>query len=215
MRSSRSVEAMKLAVVAFVLLGACSKSEGADPGPGSAAPGASRPDQAPPPDPEPPSLAEQIEAKSSAADAFRFARPHMTDTYDATSKGAFLFAQWAAAHLRWGDVHVERDETSPARVRKDADAERGKRMCYSGRIVQIARTDLVAGRRVFMGLLLARRMQIFHFLAAGSTGDLVENSRARFCGFVTGTYDYSNSGGGSSHAVELVGMFKLPENVGR
>lgn len=50
--------------------------------------------------------------------------------------------------------------------------------------------------------------------SVSSTGRLVEDSRARLCGFVTGKYSYSNSGGGSSHAVQLVGMFKLPENTG-
>lgn len=29
---------------------------------------------------------------------------------------------------------------------------------------------------------------------------------------VTGNYDYSNSAGGTGHAVDLVGMFDLPEN---
>ncbi len=53
---------------------------------------------------------------------------------------------------------------------------------------------------------------IYRFLAAGSSGTLVPQSYGRFCGVVTGTYDYSNSGGGTGHAVEMVGMFDLPEN---
>lgn len=205
---------MKCVVVAMLLACslACSKSD--EEAPTHSAPGLSRAESPEPePAPEPPSLAEQIESKTSAAEAVRFALPHMEDRFDQTSTGALLLAQWAAGHLRWGDVHVERDETSPARIKKDADSERGKRMCYSGRIIQIAKTDLVAGRSVFVGLMMARRYNIIHFLAAGSTGDLVEKSRARFCGFVTGRYSYSNSGGGSSHAVQMVGMFKLPENI--
>jgi hypothetical protein len=98
-------------------------------------------------------------------------------------------------------------------VKKDAEAERGRRLCYSGRIIQIARAELGDGRYVFVGLLMTSRRDIFHFLAAGSTGALVEDSRARICGFVTGAYSYSNSGGGSSHAVQVVGMFRLAENL--
>jgi hypothetical protein len=30
---------------------------------------------------------------------------------------------------------------------------------------------------------------------------------------VTGRIDYSNSGGGTTHAIQLVGMFKLPVNT--
>lgn len=201
---------MKSAVIALLVVCACSKVDEVDP---SVAGAPSVEEPAPEPAPEPPSLAEQIESKTSAAEAMRFAIPHMEDRFDQISTGALLFANWAAAHLRWSDVYVERDETSPARIKKDADSERGKRMCYSGRMIQIAKNDLVDGRHVFVGLLMARGYNIIHFLAAGSTGDLVENSRARFCGFVTGRYSYSNSGGGSSHAVQMVGMFKLPENT--
>lgn len=48
--------------------------------------------------------------------------------------------------------------------------------------------------------------------SAGSTATLVQQSRARLCGVVIGTYDYSNSAGGKGHAVSLVGMFDLAEN---
>lgn len=164
-------------------------------------------------EPEPPSPLELIEKEATAAGAFAVARPLMEDAFDETSLGAQLFAYWAAAHLTWSDVHVEKDETSPGLVKKDAEAQRGKRLCYSGTIIQIAKAELGDGRHVFVGLLMTNRRDIFHFLAAGSTGALVEDSRARICGFVTGAYSYSNSGGGSSHAVQVVGMFRLPENL--
>jgi hypothetical protein len=38
------------------------------------------------------------------------------------------------------------------------------------------------------------------------------NTAARFCGVVTGLYDYSNSGGGTGHTADIVGMFDLPES---
>lgn len=50
------------------------------------------------------------------------------------------------------------------------------------------------------------------FAAVASTGELVAQSSANFCGVTTGKYSYSNSGGGTTHAVFLVGMFDLPEN---
>ena len=201
-----------IAVTALFSIVACSKTDEPAASTEPARAEAAAPEPAP--EPEPPSLAEQIETRTTAADAGAFATSYMEDKYDEVSLGAVLLARWAAGHLRWSDVHVERDETSPARIKKDADSERGKRMCYSGRIIQIAKNDLGGDRSVYAGLLMARGYNIIHFLAAGSTGDLVERSRARFCGFVTGRYSYSNSGGGSSHAVQMVGMFKLPENLG-
>ena len=50
------------------------------------------------------------------------------------------------------------------------------------------------------------------FFAVQSTGDLVEGSRARLCGVVTGRYSYSNTGNGTTHAVKVVGVFDLAEN---
>jgi hypothetical protein len=75
-----------------------------------------------------------------------------------------------------------------------------------------ARGCLRGGReRVRAG---AGRYDLIKFVAAGSTGQLVAQSRARFCGATTGKYSYSNSGGGTSHAVQMVGMFRVPENLG-
>ena len=56
------------------------------------------------------------------------------------------------------------------------------------------------------------RGQVIHYLAAGDTGTLVDGDRARFCGVTTGRYSYSNAGGGTTHAVQLIGMFDLPSN---
>jgi hypothetical protein len=114
--------------------------------------------------------------------------------------------------MRWVDVGVQKDETSPALVRKDPDEARAKRMCTSGQLVQIAVVKLDNGAKLSEGLLESNAGNLYHYLGAGSSGELVEQSYARFCGVVIGTYDYSNSAGGTGHAVEIVGMFDLPEN---
>lgn len=202
-----------LTVGVLATLFACTKSSSSDtevavtPGSGE------RPGVAPAA-PEParePSLLEQLLAKDSLAEAIEQARPLMTDTFDETSPGAAMLALWAAKKLRWVDVEVKKNETTFARIRKDAETNRGKRMCFRGRIVQIAK-DASSGDPVFLGLMLIGYSEIARFLAVADTGDLVERSRARFCGVVIGTYDYSNSAGGTGHAITFVGMFDLPEN---
>jgi len=64
----------------------------------------------------------------------------------------------------------------------------------------------------FVGLVMSNAGNLFHFDAVGSTGTLVGTNYARICGVITGLYDYSNSAGGTGHAVQIVGMFDLPEN---
>lgn len=196
-------------LVVMVGLCGCEKndreSEGQDPRPATVTPSEPEPAQ------EEPSIAEAL-AKMDYAEALATTRPLMDDTSNTHSDGTMLLAIWAAQAMVWTDVHVENDETSFGKVMKDPNAERGKRMCWSGRIIQITREQVDAGS-VFSGLLLTRRRNIISFFAAGSTGDLVGGSRGRFCGVVTGKYSYSNSGGGTSHAIAMVGMFKLPENL--
>ena len=84
-------------------------------------------------------------------------------------------------------------------------------MCSSGTLVEIHKT-LLQDQKVYWGLLMTYSQQLVSFWAVGSTGKLVENHGAKFCGFVTGLYDYNNSSGGAGHAVEAVGYFQLPEN---
>jgi len=127
------------------------------------------------------------------------------------SAGTILLAWWSAADLRLADVDVPRNETSFALIRKDLESEAGKRMCVSGLIIQITKQPL-QGRTVYLGLLLSRPGNILSFWAVGSTGSLVERNSAKFCGIVTGTYDYQNSGGGAGHAVDIVGMFAISQN---
>lgn len=192
---------------------ACGKEE-AKPAVGgtAASPGTMTPVAEPPPAAEAaPSKLDVLLAKTTLGEAVELLKPDMTDTDDETSAGALLLGIWAAKHLTWKDVGLTKNETSAARVRKDSDANRGKRMCVRGRIIQIHKEK--AGEvTLFTGLMLSGYTEITSFIAAGSTGELVQRSGARFCGVVTGTYDYSNSGGGKGHAISIVGMFDLPEN---
>jgi hypothetical protein len=155
-----------------------------------------------------PSPIDRLLAITDLEPAIAQVKPEMTDTDDEVSPGALMLTIWAAAHLRWSDVAVRRNETSFALVHKDPDAARGKRMCARGMIIQIQKEDL-GEAAAFSGLLLSGYSHILSFFAVGSTGELVERSHARFCGVVIGTYDYSNSGGGKGHAVSMVGMFDL------
>lgn len=175
---------------------------------------ASKPTPEPPaPEPPAPTPLEQILAIETYTDALAFAKPHMSDTTNETSPGVALFTMWAQEHLRWTDVFVEKDETSIKLTMKDPDAARGKRLCYSGSVSQISKASESGQKPLWQGQLMTRRYDVIKFFAAGSSGTLVDGSRARLCGVVTGTYSYSNVGGGTTHAIMVVGMFKLPENI--
>ena len=214
--STQLVTRWLLAVLFSASTGACNRSE-----PGSqktstapttpAAASALAASPAPLPADAAESPLDMLLAIQTLPDAIAHLKPEMTDTTNDVSPGAVLLATWAAAHLHWSDIAVGRNETSFALVRKDSDAARGKRMCVRGEIVQIEKQEL-GDKTAFNGLLLSGDAEILSFLAVGSTGDLVEQSWARFCGVVIGTYDYSNSAGGEGHAVSTVGMFDLPEN---
>ena len=143
--------------------------------------------------------------------ALAIATPRMSDTFNKVDEGTALLSVWSIKGLKWSDVSVAKNETSFASVMKDPDEARGKRMCVSGSLIEIAVEKTDAGK-VFDGLLHDYSSNLYKFSAVGSTGELVARSQARLCGIITGKYDYSNSGGGTGHAVKLVGMFDLPAN---
>jgi hypothetical protein len=190
-----------------VLVVACSKPTQATPEPPSAAPSASAtatPSAAPTVDPR-----DAVKKIPTLAEALVAIKPKMSDTEGDISEGTVLLASWGSDRMLWADVAPKMDETSVPLVKKDPDEERGKRMCFAGFIVQIEKAG-----KAYSGLLMGPPplRQIIAFYAVRSTGDLVEHKDARLCGFVIGKYDYKNSGGGSSHAIQMVGMFDLPEN---
>jgi hypothetical protein len=185
----------------------CSKDEGA-----STSSSGVTVERAAPAETRTPSLADRLAETASFDAALQLAKPMMADTTDEVSLGALALAMWGAERLRFDDVAVAKNanETKPALIHKDSDRERGKRLCVNGRIIQIAKDDL----GIFIGLLMMSNGEVVHYLASGDTGELVARSRARFCGVATGRYTYANAGGGTTHAIQMVGMFDLPANRG-
>ena len=151
---------------------------------------------------------ELVMKKQSAMDAFNFSSQYMNDEYNTSSIGTQLFALWSVNNLKWKDIQTIKNETSYARIQKNIDLERGKLICITSTIIQI---EASADNGLYFGL-MHNNEGLWHFYAVHSTGDLVQDSRSKFCGFVTGKFDYSNSGGGTGHAIDLVGMFDLLEN---
>jgi hypothetical protein len=200
-----------LAVVALVPMVACGRHESADP-PEVGAPLVAKPSLPAAAPPAHSATTAEIIAHMSYADALALALPHMTDTTNEDSSGTEVMALWASSRMAWADVGVAQDETSWALTMKDSDAARGKRLCTTGQVVQIKVEKTTEGGKVYVGLTMSNGGNIFRFTGVRSSGALVAESYARFCGVVTGRYDYSNSAGGTGHAVSLVGMFDLPEN---
>lgn len=151
-----------------------------------------------------------MRAKATLAEAIAFAKPQMKDTQNELDKGTVLLVDWMARKPSWGAINALA-ETSIAKVLKDSDAERGKRICSGGTVIQIA-SDKVDGKKIFNGTFATSDIKFLSYFAVASTGSLVERSPGKFCGVVTGTHSYTNTGGGTTHAVRVIGMFDLPEN---
>jgi hypothetical protein len=164
---------------------------------------------------EPPpevTLKSQLDSTNTLAGALIVLRAHLKDAVGTPDLGAVLLAIWSTKHLTWKDLTLL-PKTSRALVLKDSEAERGKSLCAEGSINQITADHSAGpGQTIYEGGIVTSSMAIVRFLAVGSTGTLIENSNARFCGVVTGRYSYPNTGGGTTHAVQMVGFFDLPEN---
>ncbi len=130
------------------------------------------------------------------------------------SPGAAKLALWGAEHLLWNELQ-ETPSTKYGLVMKDPDAQRGQKLCVSGQVIEIAVDQSVPGKKVFLGGMFDDESRIYRFVAVQSTGEIMANTHARFCGIVTGQQHYPNSMGGVAHAVHLVGMFDIPENKAR
>lgn len=129
----------------------------------------------------------------------------VSDQLDARADGdgAWLVARYASQRATWADVHGDEPETSLPLVLKDGARERGKRLCATGRVLDIERRDLDQ-RPVYAGALVTTDGDTLRFIAVGSTGTLVKRSTGTFCGVATGRVD---------DAAMAVGMFDLPENA--
>ncbi len=153
-----------------------------------------------------------VQEPATLGEAITMIKPSMTDETDKISDGALLMAKWSMNHLQWSDLKALPD-SSKSLVMKDADEQRGKKICVAGRVIEIA-GEKVGDQKVYEGGMFTGSGDIYRFIAVKSTGTLTEKSSGRFCGVVIGRQDYGNSVGGVAHAVFLVGMFDLPENTG-
>jgi len=150
----------------------------------------------------------------SLSGAISYAKKYMGSTRDKPSKGALIFGAWSMKRLKWSELQLV-EKTKYALVEKDPETEIGKKMCVRGKVIQI-RAERTSYGKMFTGLMFkgaSYRSNVVSFFAVGSTGEIVARKRARFCGIVTGIYTYSNTGGGTTHAVQMVGMFKLKANM--
>lgn len=146
--------------------------------------------------------------------AIRMTVPYMNDfVEEKLSDGAIVLAHWASTDMKWGEL-LAVESGKYAVVMKDSDSQRGKRLCTKGVVIEI-HADKSLPKKVFTGGMFDEVGHLYRFLAVGSTGEIVGNSPARFCGVVTGRNDYQNSVGGVAHAVHVIGMFDLPENKAR
>jgi hypothetical protein len=145
-------------------------------------------------------------------EAIETAKPHMTDISGGNvDVGAAALAIWRAEYMKWSELQ-ELPPGKYALVMKDSESQRGNKLCVSGNIIEIAVDKSIPGKKIFLGGLFDEVGRIYRFIAVRSTGEIVANSRAKFCGVITGQQSYPNSAGGVAHAVHLVGMFDLAEN---
>lgn len=144
------------------------------------------------------------------AAALAYTRPKVVD-YE-YGVGQAMLTGWAAIHLRWVDIEVAAPETTFPLVKKDPDAERGKRLCADVTVLDIAASGSGLGKR-YTGLMISRSFPTvpYAFTAVRSTGDIVEHSAARFCGYVLALHRYQ-SNDGPREGLQVLGMFDLPEN---
>lgn len=144
------------------------------------------------------------------AAALAYVRPKVLDyEYGA---GQILLAGWATEHLRWADIEVGAPETTFPLAKKDPDAERGKRLCADVTVLDIAASGRGRGK-YYTGLMISKSLPTvpYAFTAVRSTGDIVEHSAARFCGYVLALHRYK-SNDGPREGLQVLGMFDLPEN---
>lgn len=149
-----------------------------------------------------------IQRATSLADALAIAKPKMGDGVEQVSAGALLLTYWGIERMRWSDV--ERPLNGTSALRGPAD-EPGKGLCVEGTVAQLNEDRFQKGV-VYTGILQAPDLESYHFAAVGKPGDVAAGRQARFCGIVSGKFEYADRNGDQSTAIQLVGMFDVPEN---
>lgn len=158
------------------------------------------------------SLADKVRKAGSLDAMWSICRPLMEDRQpdgDENLGAACASLYFLENGLPWSQVAVQKDETSPGLIMKNSAKERGKRLCATGRIIEIHEDK---SGNASNGLLRSYSGTLYHFETFGSSGTLTEGRQGRFCGFVVGQFHYRNSGGGVGHAVDVLGVWDLPEN---
>lgn len=222
-------------IVALVLAGCCKKEGspqgeyiGAEPAKTSAsnAVAPAQPAAATPPAPTPSGSASAsadvrlrapdvaaIDEKATLADALAYAKPKIEDATDDWDRGTYLLGEWLSSHGSWATV-AALPETSSPKISKDAEGETGKRFCMTGTVTTI-KAFRGSDAKMFWGIMSSSETQVMVFLAAGDTGNIVDNSTARFCGVSTGIYNLTLKSGAPFPSPKAVGFFDLPKNKKR
>jgi hypothetical protein len=205
---------LKPPIVAMLCVLAVGCSKEASPGSTRASPSASAASAVSASAARAPDPAVAIANAKTLSAALKLAKPLMDDRWDSRkdprSKGMIGLARWAAKKLTWAEL-AALPETDAALVLKDSEVERGKRLCARGEITLIRRSRRVH-QGMFWGTMYNEKRDTISFIAAGSTGNLVRESKAHYCGIVVGLWTYANNQGGQTISIETVGMFDLPEN---
>ena len=154
---------------------------------------------------------EQLLSINTLPDVIEMVKPTMSDEFDSLPAAAGVLAFWMDnKHTKIGDIKIL-DSSTRGKILKDSYNERGKKLCVSGSIVEI-QVDRSSGFTAYHAGIVNNYVDATRLLAIGSTGELVANSNATFCGVVIGKIGFNNAAGGTTNAPYLVGMFDLPEN---
>lgn len=155
--------------------------------------------------------AELLASQDTLSKAVNMIKPTMSDEFDAFPSSAGILASWMnEKNVKIGDIRSLESSTR-GKILKDSFSERGKRLCISATLVEI-QVDRSAGFAAYHAGLVNNYTDVTRVLAIGSTGDLVADSNATFCGVIVGKVGFTNASGGTTNAPYLVGMFDLPEN---
>lgn len=138
-------------------------------------------------------------------------KPKMKDTVNEHPESASMLAYYMdLKDTKISDIK-NIASTTKGKILKDSYLEQGKSICVNGAIVEIA-ADRSGGFPAYSGIMIDNSMQPYAFVAVGDTGELEAQSATKFCGIAVGKMSYSNSGGGSSTAPYVIGLFDLPAN---
>lgn len=114
-----------------------------------------------------------------------------------------------AVGITWEAIN-DVPETSYPKMKKDMFAEVGKSFCFEGMVHEIE-VDRSIKPPITKAKMYVPYEGYIVAIAVKSSGDIVKDSVAGFCGVATGSLSYSTYGGDDSVPV-LIGMFDLPEN---